>query len=159
MRKRSGAAVAPGAAARAAAVALAAALLAGVFATGCSGSESVGQWASGAGILGPTGTVAYIAGDIGLIDRARRSHDMEELKTHCDSLSDDAATGYSWLPAPTTRLTNDLNVAYTSFGKAVNYCLSGVNGSATALAKSNAEIKKGERALARAEAILGSASS
>jgi hypothetical protein len=114
----------------------------------------VGQWASGAGILGPTGTDAYIAGDIGLIDQARRSHDMAALKTHCDSLSDDAATAYSWLPAPTAQLSNDLNVAYTSFGKAVTYCLSGVAGSASDLAKSNAEIKKGERALARAEAIL-----
>jgi hypothetical protein len=93
-------------------------------AAGCSNytggaAQRVKEWASGASWSSDDSQIVQDLTDLANGYRARA---LPQLRTACDYFATDAATLYNNLPAPDTRLSNELSSSLTGFDKAAQDC-------------------------------------
>jgi hypothetical protein len=143
--------------ARAGALALAALALAAGALAGCATSyagdspKQVQQWAAAAPYDADN---AQIQSDLGDLANGLAEHQLQPLKTACEAFSIDVDTLYTTLPTPDTTVTDELNAALSTWGRAAEDCYGAPSFSSARFAKYRAELKSARAEYAKAQRRL-----
>ncbi len=119
-------------------------LLLGTLLAACAGQEQSGPpaarvttWVAGSGGGASIGTLRV---DIANVDYVLSRHEPAgSIRTACALVTNDAETAIGNLPTPDTRLTGELDTAYTDAAAAGDDCYNGATGNAALLARSARE--------------------